>query len=82
MSCWRWQSVTATRDSSRESIQRHGIELAASAKTKNAVAGTLRHIDLAAEIGSPRLRIFGGRIPKEVSRGQAANAMVAAMRAI
>lgn len=38
-----------------------------------------QYIDLAGDIGSPRLRIFGGDFPKEVSREQATETLIAAL---
>ncbi|HEY3416842.1 MAG TPA: sugar phosphate isomerase/epimerase family protein [Armatimonadota bacterium] len=43
---------------------------------------TLRSIDLAGDVGSPCLRVFGGNIPEGVSREQAADLLVAALRAV
>lgn len=46
------------------------------------VARTLRCIDLAADIGAPRLRVFGGAIPEGVSREQAAESLVASLTSV
>ena len=43
------------------------------------VEDTLRYIDLAADIGSPRLRVFGGDFPDTVSRAQAIEVVAAAL---
>lgn len=37
----------------------------------SALEDTRRHIDLAADLGSPRLRVFGGKFPWSMSRDQA-----------
>jgi sugar phosphate isomerase/epimerase len=39
-------------------------------------------IDLAADVGSPRLRVFGGMLPEGVSREQAAGQIVHALRSV
>lgn len=40
---------------------------------------TLRYLELAADIGAPRLRVFGGALPAGVSRAQAADLLVDAL---
>jgi sugar phosphate isomerase/epimerase len=46
------------------------------------VEETLRYIDLAADLGVPLVRVFGGRIPSDVSREDAADSIVASLRAV
>ena len=46
------------------------------------VADTLRCIDLAADIGSPRLRVFGGSIPDGVSREQAVDLVAQCLQSV
>jgi sugar phosphate isomerase/epimerase len=46
------------------------------------VSETRRCIDLAADLGVPRLRVFGGQIPQGVSREQASAGVVAALRSL
>ena len=43
---------------------------------------TLRCIDLAADVGSPRLRVFGGAIPEGVSREEAIRLLVESLSAV
>ena len=43
---------------------------------------TLRCIDLAADVGSPRLRVFGGVIPEGVTRAQATDLLVESLRSV
>jgi sugar phosphate isomerase/epimerase len=46
------------------------------------VENTLRYIDLAADLGVPLVRIFGGVIPPGLSREAAADSIVASLRAV
>ena len=51
--------------------------------TSNANVGeTLRCIDLAADVGSPRLRVFGGPIPEGVGREKATDLLVGSLRSV
>lgn len=43
---------------------------------------TRRYIDLAADIGCPRIRVFGGAIPQGISREQAIDGVVSALAAV
>lgn len=43
---------------------------------------TLRCIDLAADVGSPRLRVFGGQIPEGVSREEAIDLLVKSLSSV
>jgi sugar phosphate isomerase/epimerase len=56
-----------------------GCQYANPAKTAEMVDETLRAIDLAADIGCSRLRVFGGPLPAGVSREQATDLLVGAM---
>jgi sugar phosphate isomerase/epimerase len=50
--------------------------------TEHNVADTLRCIDLAADVGAPRIRVFGGRIPEGVTRDRAIDIVARALRAV
>ncbi len=43
---------------------------------------TLRYVDLARDLGCPRLRVFGGQIPADVSRDAATGAVVDCLREV
>ena len=49
------------------------------ARVKDAVEDTLRAIDLAADVGAPRIRVFGGLLPEGVSREDATNRLINSM---
>ena len=46
------------------------------------VEDTLRCIDLAADVGAPRIRVFGGQIAEGISRERAIENLVASLRAV
>jgi len=50
--------------------------------TQEKIDETLRCIDLAADVGAPRLRVFGGKIPTGVSREKAIEVVAESLRAI
>ncbi len=52
------------------------------ATAQQQVEETLRCIDLAADVGSPRLRVFGGKIPEGVSREAAIDLLAESLRAV
>jgi len=52
------------------------------ASTQENIDETLRCIDLAADVGSPRLRVFGGSIPESVEREQAIDIVAKALSAV
>ncbi|MCS7222692.1 MAG: sugar phosphate isomerase/epimerase family protein [Anaerolineae bacterium] len=52
------------------------------ARAADMVAETRRAIQLAADIGCPRLRVFGGEIPTGITREQAMDSIVASLRAV
>jgi len=52
------------------------------AGVKASVADTLRAIDLAADVGAPRIRVFGGLIPEGVSREEATDRLVESMNSV
>jgi len=56
-----------------------GCQYANPAKTAEMIDETLRAIDLAADIGCSRLRVFGGQLPAGVSREQATGLLVDAL---
>ena len=81
----------ATRRALAEEARASGIDLccvatsrryADPATTERNVADTLRCIDLAADVGAPRIRVFGGRIPDDVSRERAIDLVAGALRAV
>jgi len=51
-------------------------------QTGGAVRECRAYLDLAAEIGCPRIRVFGGVYPSDVSREQAIGAMVEGLRRV
>jgi sugar phosphate isomerase/epimerase len=84
-------ATAAERSSFKERAAKAGVALcclatslkyADPAKSKEMVAETIQHIDLAGDIGAPRLRVFGGNIPKDVSREVAAQAVVGCLKEI
>ncbi|HUS46507.1 MAG TPA: sugar phosphate isomerase/epimerase family protein [Phycisphaerae bacterium] len=46
------------------------------------VQATLRCIDLAADVGAPRIRVFGGAIPESVSRADATAGIAEALKSV
>jgi sugar phosphate isomerase/epimerase len=46
------------------------------------VEDTLRYIDLAADVGAPRIRVFGGQIPEQVDREAAVECVSAALLSV
>jgi sugar phosphate isomerase/epimerase len=52
------------------------------AMVKDQIAETHQYIDLAADIGAPRLRVFGGKIPTGVSRETAIEEVAQALLAV
>ena len=52
------------------------------ATAQEQVARTRQCIDLCADIGAPRLRVFGGGLPKDVTREQATDLLVDSLRAV
>jgi sugar phosphate isomerase/epimerase len=52
------------------------------AKTAAMIEDTHQAIDLAGDIGAPRVRVFGGAIPEAVSREQAIELVVKALQAV
>ena len=49
---------------------------------KQQVEDSLRCIDLAADVGSPRLRVFGGAVPEGVSREEAIDLVADSLRSV
>ena len=75
----------------RQKVADSGIALACLATScvyadpqtvKENIDETRRSIDLAADIGATRLRVFGGTIPEEVSRDQAIDLLTGAMQTL
>lgn len=52
------------------------------ATSKQMVDDTLRYIDLADDVGSPAIRVFGGTIPHDVSREHAIDAVAQALQSV
>ena len=52
------------------------------ATTKGQIDATCECIDLAADVGCPRLRVFGGAFPDSLSREQAIGVLAGALRAV
>ncbi len=52
------------------------------AKAAKEVEGTIASVRLAADVGAPRVRVFGGRIPAGVSREQASDLLVDSLRSV
>jgi sugar phosphate isomerase/epimerase len=84
-------SDAAGRKSAREKSRKAGIPYACLATSctyadpaKNAAMRemTLRCIDLAADIGCPRLRVFGGAVPKTLSREAAIDLLAESMKSV
>ena len=79
------------RRAARRTAEKSGIALcclatscsyANPATSEAQVAETLRAIDLAGDVGSPRLRVFGGKIPDGVSRDQAMESVVRSLQGV
>ena len=51
-------------------------------KADQMVADTLRAIDLAGEVGSPRIRVFGGAMPKDSSRDEAVDEVAKSLESV
>ncbi len=52
------------------------------ATAQEQVDETLRYVDLASDVGAPRLRVFGGKIPDGMDRAQAVDLLVESLGAI
>ncbi|MBM4046884.1 MAG: sugar phosphate isomerase/epimerase, partial [Planctomycetes bacterium] len=85
------ETDAATRRAIREQVAASGVPLcciatsctyADPAKVKQMVDDTRRCIDLAADLGAPRLRVFGGGIPKTIAREQAIEGVADALRSV
>lgn len=46
------------------------------------VEETLRYLDLAADVGIPRLRVFGGAFPEDLGREAATDSLVSSLKAV
>ncbi len=83
--------TAAERRAIRKTVAGHGVALACLATScryadpqtmQENVAETRRCIDLAADLGCGRLRVFGGVLPQGVTREQAIAQLTEAMRAV
>jgi len=52
------------------------------ATTREHIDETLRSIDLASDVGAPAIRVFGGSVPAAVSRDEAIDIVVGALRSV
>jgi len=52
------------------------------AEAAQAVEETLAYVDLAADVGSPRLRVFGGAIPDGLDRAKSADSIVESLKSV
>ncbi len=84
-------SDAAARKAAREKAEKSGVAYACLATSctyadpaQNAAMRetTLRCIDLAADIGAPRIRVFGGALPKGLARQQAIDLLAESMKAV
>ncbi|MBN2582235.1 MAG: sugar phosphate isomerase/epimerase, partial [Planctomycetes bacterium] len=82
-------SDEAGREAARELAEASGVALccvatsckyADPATAGEQVAETLQSIDLAADVGSPRIRVFGGQIPKGRSRSESIALLVESLK--
>ena len=83
--------TAAERDRVRQKVAASGIALsclatshtlADPAKAAREVEGTIASVRLAADVGAPAVRVFGGLMPPGVSREQAGDILAASLRAI
>ena len=83
------EADAAARQAIRKRAEDSGIRLCCVATScrfadpnmvKEMVEEAIACIDLAADVGSPRIRVFGGSIPKGVSRQQAGNMLVESLK--
>lgn len=79
------------RSAARKTAEESGVELcciatsckyADPATAGQAAAETRAYIDLAADVGSPRLRVFGGNIPDGVDRAKSADSLVESLKSV
>ncbi len=81
----------AAREAAREQAAASGVALcclatsckyADPATAGDQVAGTLRAIDLAADVGAPRIRVFGGQLPKGRTREESVELLVESLKEV
>ena len=81
----------AERNETRRKAEDVGVEICCVAtscmyadpgKTRKAVDHTLRCIDLAGDVDSPRLRVFGGIIPESIDREESIDRLADALRSV
>jgi sugar phosphate isomerase/epimerase len=58
------------------------LRYADATKLDEQIEETYRYLDLAAEVGAPRLRVFGGKIPAGVSRAAVVETVVQGLQAV
>lgn len=85
------ETNSAARQEIRQSAAASGIALCCiavgchyvnPATAAQQIADTLAYIDLAADVGAGRLRVFGGDIPPGMDRVQATELVIAALRSV
>ena len=59
-----------------------GCELADPSHQAKHIDDLLRYIDLAADVGAARVRVFGGQFPENISRAQAIDLLASGLRAV
>jgi len=86
-----WSASAAARKEARAKATDAGIELCCIATScdysdpvtlKQNMEDTRRSIDLAADVGSPRIRVFGGTLSDDLSRNQAVAQVSEALRSV
>lgn len=85
------EASAAQRQAAKDMAAKQGIEMAClatslryadPAASEQAVADTHARIDLAADCGIPRMRVFGGQLPEGLSRDDAIATLVESFRAV
>ncbi|MEZ4681776.1 MAG: sugar phosphate isomerase/epimerase family protein [Caldilineaceae bacterium] len=85
------ETDSATRQQMREAAAQSGIAIcclatscryADPATVQAEIDNTLRYIDLAADVGAPRLRVFGGKVAASINRESAIDNVAEALTAV
>jgi sugar phosphate isomerase/epimerase len=86
-----WEADAAARAAIRKQAAESGVALcciatsctyADPAKTKQSAEDTIKSIDLAADVGAPTIRVFGGRIATSLTREQAIELVADTLRSV
>jgi sugar phosphate isomerase/epimerase len=89
--CIEFDAPATVRQAARDKAAAAGVALcciatscvyADPAVTEEKVADTHQAIDLAGDVGAPRIRVFGGHFPEEVSREAATEQVATALRSV